>query len=77
MSFNIVCENKFGYNLPIKNSSMNVFDDKCPTCPNYGKGFCDCGKNKSKQSNEGYGCAAMILAIGISIALIIWVLNRT
>lgn len=36
-----------------------MIEDKCPTCPNYGKGYCDCGKSKTDR----------ILDIAIGVAL--------
>ncbi len=39
-----------------------MYDDKCPTCPNYG-GFCDCGT--SKYNNNGCLGVIGILVLGI------------
>lgn len=42
-----------------------MYDDKCPTCPNYGKGYCDCGKSKFKKEN------AVAYLLGVLVFIII------
>ena len=48
---------------------MDTFDDKCPTCPNYGTGkYCDCGRS---EQNKTMGTLLIILIASIIIAFAI------
>ncbi len=48
-----------------------MIDDKCPTCPMYGKGYCDCGRNKYLKTDYslvkaflfGLACAVLVIIL--------------
>lgn len=48
-----------------------MIDDKCPTCPMYGKGYCDCGRSKHKTSFSSVD-AILLGLIFLMIALGVW-----
>lgn len=45
-------------------------DEKCPTCPNYGKGYCDCGQSRSKGKEPIF----QIFLFGVTIGALIMTL---
>lgn len=46
-----------------------MYDDKCPTCPMYGKGYCNCGKSKIASKTKGTLLIILIALLLIAFAI--------
>lgn len=49
-----------------------MIEDKCPTCPMYGKGYCDCGRSRLKaEANKFLIILITLLFVVFEIVLIL------